>query len=1044
MVELLVESSVLIILVLALRTIFGGLVNYRILYGLWGLVALRLLLPVPLVQTSVNVMQVWHETSAILHDQSVKWDNGKENVEKEKYDAENETDRPEQASSQQDVLKQQDSPISTEPEMSSKAQQTDTQKGNLGGTATQREQESSSYYKQKTSGEASADTPENQESSASASMEKGEQTGKQGKNAADASGTEHQIKNPLSYFRYLVQKIGIEEVIFGIWCAGILICLAILISGNISLYRKLCRDRKLYMGNGRYPDHKIGQHLRIYTTSVLSSPCLYGCLRPGIYLPKDLVEEISDSKLEQIIVHEQTHYRHGDHIWSVLRMLLVSIYWFDPFVWIAAASAKRDAELACDEAVVLSLGEGQRHDYAAMLLEVAERRQSSRVFCSVTTMSRQGKHLEKRIRALGAFHRFHPVYLLPFVVVVLCVAGITFTGVKVGDLSRKRDTQQTVHGRDNSTDNQKKRQSEGVANTASVSDSDTASLELSDKMTMEELVRLCAGDMIGQVTSEQFMGYQNAERTKDSADDLAYHIVYDGLEFSTDAYKKDGYYDDGAYRLSVDVDKASGTVDMIRIGQLDTDQDDMLTESATLYVGEEYPEFAPYVKSLAEFLDHDDILDDTIHYVLPEGLLEGRCVYGLTGTYNDPGRLFMTRKQMLKDGIYGYQNTLVWSADGGMMPMELGVDADGLLYMTLSHYDGNGRGAVKGVIRGEGKDAIMPVDVENGTASVEAIQIQPEAYLGDLRWYHPECYTAKNYAKTRLTKKMGKKLLPRKLWIGCIQPENTSVNTEGEAMGYVFFLDQEKYTKQDMMDLLHSVRVYDDYWDADDALRWTNLGQEPQRTSVIQGASYAVWCEQDSDVRTVLHQKEQGAESDRTYTFSGRNLRDLLETRFLDSQHLILYFHEQSNSGCLKIFDLKQQKEIYTQQCKAYTFNPYGEEDDRMDSVLYAYALSAKEGDVVVDLTQGLDREAVLWRSETGHSIDGMAYDGEHLYVVTHPGAEGKNKYYELHVLALKYQEGFIEESSTKIKDGYLGDLMVSAQGWVTYRNANGEIVQVQ
>lgn len=61
---------------------------------------------------------------------------------------------------------------------------------------------------------------------------------------------------------------------------------------------------------------------------------------------------------------EQTHFRHGDHIWSALRCMCLALHWFDPFVWWAAALSRTDAELACDAAAVQSLGEAERAAYA--------------------------------------------------------------------------------------------------------------------------------------------------------------------------------------------------------------------------------------------------------------------------------------------------------------------------------------------------------------------------------------------------------------------------------------------------------------------------------------------------------------------------------------------------------------------------------------------------------------------------------------------------------------------------------------------------------
>ncbi len=50
-----------------------------------------------------------------------------------------------------------------------------------------------------------------------------------------------------------------------------------------------------------------------------------------------------------------------------LRSVCLAVYWFDPLVWIAAAVSKADGELACDEAAIQALGEGERIPYGKTL-----------------------------------------------------------------------------------------------------------------------------------------------------------------------------------------------------------------------------------------------------------------------------------------------------------------------------------------------------------------------------------------------------------------------------------------------------------------------------------------------------------------------------------------------------------------------------------------------------------------------------------------------------------------------------------------------------
>ena len=86
-----------------------------------------------------------------------------------------------------------------------------------------------------------------------------------------------------------------------------------------------------------------------------------------VYLPAGLGAQ----ERGYILLHEQLHLRHGDHILKSLFWLAVSLHWFNPLVWLSFWLCGRDMELRCDEAVLRRLGPQVRSDYAQSLLNCA-------------------------------------------------------------------------------------------------------------------------------------------------------------------------------------------------------------------------------------------------------------------------------------------------------------------------------------------------------------------------------------------------------------------------------------------------------------------------------------------------------------------------------------------------------------------------------------------------------------------------------------------------------------------------------------------------
>lgn len=96
----------------------------------------------------------------------------------------------------------------------------------------------------------------------------------------------------------------------------------------------------------------------------IDTPFILGFFRPQIYLPDSLPLE----EREYVLAHEQNHIRRGDHIWKPLGFLLLSVYWFQPLVWIAYALFSKDMEYACDEKTTKDRDRTWRADYCQALL----------------------------------------------------------------------------------------------------------------------------------------------------------------------------------------------------------------------------------------------------------------------------------------------------------------------------------------------------------------------------------------------------------------------------------------------------------------------------------------------------------------------------------------------------------------------------------------------------------------------------------------------------------------------------------------------------
>ena len=109
---------------------------------------------------------------------------------------------------------------------------------------------------------------------------------------------------------------------------------------------------------------RVEREENVYLCDCVKTPFILGVIRPCIYLPSD----ISDKDYSHVVSHERAHIKRCDHIWKPLGFFLLSVYWFNPLLWVAYVLLCRDIESACDEKVISNLDDNEKADYSEALL----------------------------------------------------------------------------------------------------------------------------------------------------------------------------------------------------------------------------------------------------------------------------------------------------------------------------------------------------------------------------------------------------------------------------------------------------------------------------------------------------------------------------------------------------------------------------------------------------------------------------------------------------------------------------------------------------
>lgn len=371
-----ISSSILICLVLLIRYCFRNKVRAVWIYGLWGLVALRLLVPVQFFSFPAGSVKLFSGEDDFSVYNSEVLGPGKTSV----YDAD-------------------------------------------AGEETERDVEHKVESKKR------------EEVFITEEIGKNEEPGIYGENVQE----EEESQTGDTQTQITDGKIRVRNLMFLVWllvAGGMFI---LFLAMNFHMSYKLRRDRKILQ-------NKVRPH--VYLSGSVSVPCLYGFFRPSVYLTKAVAEQSGEDR-SYIILHENMHYRHLDHIWAGVRLFLICLYWFHPLVWIAAKLSRQDAEYAADEAVTKNMGQEERLRYGKMILFTIGHGGSGRKELSLaSTASNSRKELERRMEKIAGRKKKSFVSAILLMVTALAMTACSFAGKQAETTetpSDKRETE-TVSG----------------------------------------------------------------------------------------------------------------------------------------------------------------------------------------------------------------------------------------------------------------------------------------------------------------------------------------------------------------------------------------------------------------------------------------------------------------------------------------------------------------------------------------------------------------------------------------------------------------------
>lgn len=199
--------------------------------------------------------------------------------------------------------------------------------------------------------------------------------------------------------------IDIATIIMAAYAAGVL---AMITYGIVS-YVKVKRTCAAMI--------PVEKGSNIYICDEIRTGFIMGVFRPKIVLPSGLDKRTK----AHVVNHEKMHLKHKDNIWKPLGYLVLTLNWFNPFVWIAYIGFAKDMEMFCDEAVIKTYNDNQIVEYSLALLNLSVNR------VSMASLAFGEVNVKERIKSITTYKKPALVFASAATVIALVLTGCFVT-----------------------------------------------------------------------------------------------------------------------------------------------------------------------------------------------------------------------------------------------------------------------------------------------------------------------------------------------------------------------------------------------------------------------------------------------------------------------------------------------------------------------------------------------------------------------------------------------------------------------------------------
>lgn len=167
--------------------------------------------------------------------------------------------------------------------------------------------------------------------------------------------------------------------------------------------------------------------LAVVATDRVSSPALFGFVRPRLLLPGSAMAELSLDELRHVFLHELAHLKRHDILVGAVASLLHVLHWFNPLIAFGLKRMRADRELACDALAMSVLAPDEACAYGRTIVRQIELLLASRPRPMLAALCGDRARIKQRIAMISLFPRDGYRWSPLMVALIGCLACVVLT-----------------------------------------------------------------------------------------------------------------------------------------------------------------------------------------------------------------------------------------------------------------------------------------------------------------------------------------------------------------------------------------------------------------------------------------------------------------------------------------------------------------------------------------------------------------------------------------------------------------------------------------